>query len=339
MNILITSVGKRNYLVKYFQEALGGRGLVHAGNSHPLIPAMDIADACVVTPLVYEESYIPFLLNYCKKHEIGAILSVFDLDLPILAVHQEHFKEIGVRLVLASQEIISICNDKWNSYHFLKDHGFLTPKTYLYLKDFKKAVEAGEINYPVILKPRWGCGSRGIFEAENYEEVCLLRTVIERINRKSSLKFESQQDFANSVVIQEIFKGVEYNLNVINDLEANYCSTAVITKDTINQGSTESAHVVFDKQIEGFGEQIGRALWHIGNLDMDILRAGDQICVLDLNARFGGGYPFSNLAGLDLPKAIVAWLMDLPIQDEWLRVDQEIMASIALQPIIIKGTC
>jgi carbamoyl-phosphate synthase large subunit len=339
MNILITSVGKRNYLVNYFQEALDGRGLVHVGNCHPLTPAMDIADACVVTPLVYDESYIPFLLDYCQKHKIDAVLSVFDLDLPVLAAHQESFKEIGVRLVVSNQEVISICNDKWNSYLFLKDNGFLTPKTYLYLKDFKKAVETGEITFPVILKPRWGCGSKGIFEAENYEEVCVLRTVIERINRRSTFKFESRQDFTNSVLIQELFKGVEYNLNVINDLEAKYCTTSVITKDTINQGSTECAHVVVDKQLEGLGEKIGRTLGHIGNLDMDVLRAGEQLCILDLNARFGGGYPFSHLAGLDLPKAIIAWLMDLPIQDEWLSTDKEMMASVALQPTIIKGTC
>ena len=29
--------------------------------------------------------------------------------------------------------------------------------------------------------------------------------------------------------------------------------------------------------------------------------------VIDMNARFGGGYPFSHLAGMDLPRAYVAW--------------------------------
>ena len=30
--------------------------------------------------------------------------------------------------------------------------------------------------------------------------------------------------------------------------------------------------------------------------------------VLELNARFGGGYPFSHLSGVNLPGAIIEWL-------------------------------
>lgn len=33
-----------------------------------------------------------------------------------------------------------------------------------------------------------------------------------------------------------------------------------------------------------------------------------KIYILEMNARFGGGYPFSHLAGVDLPKAIINWL-------------------------------
>lgn len=31
--------------------------------------------------------------------------------------------------------------------------------------------------------------------------------------------------------------------------------------------------------------------------------------MLEMNARFGGGYPFSHMAGVDLPQAIVNWLL------------------------------
>ena len=33
MNVLLTSVGRRAYMVKYFKQALGNSGQVHVGNS------------------------------------------------------------------------------------------------------------------------------------------------------------------------------------------------------------------------------------------------------------------------------------------------------------------
>ena len=57
------------------------------------------------------------------------------------------------------------------------------------------------------------------------------------------------------------------------------------------------------------GATIGSNLKHIGNLDVDIMqRANGDYCVLELNPRFGGGFPFSYEAGVNLPKAIIQWV-------------------------------
>jgi carbamoyl-phosphate synthase large subunit len=37
-------------------------------------------------------------------------------------------------------------------------------------------------------------------------------------------------------------------------------------------------------------------------------RANGDYCVLELNPRFGGGFPFSYEAGVNLPKALIEWL-------------------------------
>lgn len=55
MNILLTSVGRRSYLVKYFKEAVGRNGQVHVSNSNAITPAFMHADKSIVTPLIYEK--------------------------------------------------------------------------------------------------------------------------------------------------------------------------------------------------------------------------------------------------------------------------------------------
>ena len=47
---------------------------------------------------------------------------------------------------------------------------------------------------------------------------------------------------------------------------------------------------------------------HIGNLDVDVFVKNDKYYVLEMNARFGGGYPFSHVAGANVPLALVQWL-------------------------------
>ena len=56
MNILITSAGRRGYIIKYFKDALKGYGgKVYAGNSSHLSTAFEYADGSVITPLIYDK--------------------------------------------------------------------------------------------------------------------------------------------------------------------------------------------------------------------------------------------------------------------------------------------
>ena len=94
----------------------------------------------VVTPLIYSEQYIPFLLKYCLDHNIDALIPLFDIDLPILANHVSEFDEIGVKVIVSRKEVISICNDKWLTFNYLQQNGFNTPRTFLSVKDALEAI-------------------------------------------------------------------------------------------------------------------------------------------------------------------------------------------------------
>lgn len=308
MNILLTSAGRRGYLVKYFKDAIGEDGLVHAGNSSSLSPAFAYADYHVVTPLIYDDNYIPFLKDYCKKNDISVIISLFDIDLYILACHKREFKEMGITVVVSDKEAIEICNDKWNTYNFCIENGFLAPKTFINIDDALNALKNGEISYPVIVKPRWGMGSIGVFTADSEEELIVFYKKTKAAIANSYLKYESQQDLDKCVLIQEKLNGQEYGLDIINNLDSQYQTTIVRMKYAMRSGETDCAVISDNKAAVELGKKISAALKHIGNLDTDVFMIDDKPYVLELNARFGGGYPFSHLAGVNLPKAITEWI-------------------------------
>ena len=307
MNILLTSVGRRSYLVKYFKEALGENGEVHASNSI-ITPAFIFADKYTVTPLIYEESYIPFLLDYCVQNKIAAIIPFFDIDLPILSANPRFFSDIAVQVIVSDKNVINICNDKWATYKYLLKNGFHTPKTYISLESALDAIIKKEIFFPVILKPRWGMGSIAICEAENELELKVLYKKVLSEIKSSYLKYESMAEIDKCIILQEKLKGQEYGLDIINNLEGEYQNTIVKKKLAMRSGETDCAVTVDLPELKEMGIAISKRLCHVANLDVDIFVQNDLIYILEMNARFGGGYPFSHLAGVNLPLAIIKWL-------------------------------
>lgn len=336
LNILFTSVGRRSYLVEYFKEALAGRGLIHVANSSDDSPAFLVADKHVVTPIIYDETYIPFLLEYCKENKISALISLFDIDLPILAANKDKFLEIGTRVIVSDSYVTDICNDKWKTYNFLVENGLNAPKTYISLEEAKEAVQTGTVGFPLFIKPRWGMGSIAVYEAETMEELEVFYKKAMRNVQKTYLKYESAADINSSILIQEKVPGQEHGLDVINDLEGNHKTTIMKMKYAMRSGETDCAITVDSKELKELGAFLASKLKHIGNLDCDVFVDGDKLTVLEMNARFGGGYPFSHLAGVNLPQAIVNWLLDAPICDDMLIAETGVMGQKDINIVRLK---
>lgn len=336
MNILLTSAGRRTYLVNYFKEALamaGLEGMVHAANSQ-VSPAFFAADRQVVTPLIYDKAYIPFLLDYCEKWSIDLLIPLFDIDLPVLAASREAFAAVGTTVVTADSDSVQICNDKWKTYTVLSDRGILTPRSWLDPEAALEAVRNKELSYPLILKPRWGMGSLSIYQADDDQELRILFKKIQREIRQSYLKYEAQEAPGTCVLIQEKICGRELGMDVINDLNGVYRATSVKEKKGMRAGETDGAVTMEIPFLSGLGSSLSGLLRHRGNLDVDILEWEGRYYVLEMNARFGGGYPFSHAAGIHLPYALVMWATGREPDEVYLKARPGIHAQKDIQILV-----
>ena len=222
--------------------------------------------------------------------------------------NKKKFEEIGTKIIVSNREVIRICNDKWMTYNYLKRNEFNTPLTFLSPLDAINAVHNKQISFPLIVKPRWGMGSISIFEADNIQELAVFYKKVKNTIQTTYLAYESQQDTENCVIIQEKIAGQEYGLDIINDFKGNYQMTIIKKKYAMRSGETDCAETVSDSGLEKVGRKLSEIMGHISNLDVDVFVMQGVPYVLEMNARFGGGYPFSHIAGVDLPKAIVKWL-------------------------------
>lgn len=315
---MLTSVGRRSYMVNYFKDALQGKGMVHAANSVETY-AMRIADQSVLTPLIYDGNYIEFMLDYCLKNSINAVISLFDIDLPVLASNKHKFAENHISLIVSDFEFVQICNDKWLTYRFLIENGLNAATSFLSVTDVLKAIDSNAIKFPLIVKPRWGMGSIGIFEADNKEELLVLYQKTLNSIENCYLKYESNQDPDKSIIIQEKLFGDEYGLDIFNNLNGDFLTCVPKKKLAMRAGETDSAEIIENSELSEIGKRISQHSKHIGNLDVDCFLVDNKIYILEMNCRFGGQYPFSHLAGVNFPKALLSLINNEKIDEGLLK--------------------
>lgn len=307
MNMLFTCAGRRTYLLKYFKENMNEEDKVVATDMQLSAPALQVADVKLQVPAVYDPKYVDITLQICKEQKIDTLLSLNDLELPILAENKAKFEAEGVKVIVSDPSVIDIAFDKYKTAQWVESLGLKSPKTYVRLEDAKHALETGELHFPLFMKPRWGSGSIGLASIADMEELDIYYHLLMKQVKKTILATASVGD--EYIMIQEKLTGKEFGLDVMNDLEGNNVAVSVKQKLAMRAGETDKAVMLDLPEVREIGHKIGTALKHIGNLDVDVMQnESGEYCVLELNPRFGGGFPFSYEAGVNLPKAIIEWV-------------------------------
>lgn len=307
MNILLSCAGRRNYLVNYFKTALHGSGKVVATDMQMNAPALVDADIAVQVSAVYHPEYINQIIKICEDYDIRLLISLNDLELPVIAAQKHRLEEIGVKVVISDVEVIDICFDKWKTTQFLQGIGLKTPKTFITLDSALEAVDKGELAFPVVVKPRWGSASIGIEFPDSKEELLLAYKLLDLRLHKTILANASNADADHAILIQEKINGQEYGMDVLNDFSGEFVKAFPKKKLAMRAGETDKSVSVENKALSDIGKVLGSRLKHIGNLDCDIFETTNGYYILELNPRFGGGYPFTYESGADFAAVFIEW--------------------------------
>lgn len=302
-NILFTCAGRRNYLINYFKEALNGQGMVLAADKSLSAPALVDADQAIQLPSIDDSDYISKLKEVILHYNVTAVISLNDLELPILAKNKTVLEEdTGAKVIISKESVIDMSFDKWKTHQFLVKNGFNSPKSYINLQNVLNDLSDGQLSFPLVVKPRWGSASLSINYAENPEELDLLYS-LQQIQLK-----RTGNNINDGLIIQEKLDGDEYGLDVLNTFEGEYFGAFARKKLQMRSGETDKAMSVITAELSSIGENLGRLVGHIGNMDCDIFKCNEVYYVLELNPRFGGGYPFSHEAGINTAGIYIDWL-------------------------------
>lgn len=312
MNVLITSAGRRGYLVEYFQRALDGAGTVIAGDIRADAPALAQADVAVVLPPFDSQHYLDAVLGVVQDHAIGLLLTVNDYDARTLAPHRTTLRRAGCLPLLPDEQTVDLVTDKLQLAAWCRAQGIGSPATFA----AGGATSLGELGLraPAVVKPRFGSASLSTFVVQDDGEFTAARILTERAS--VDVYGRHQPGATDLVLAQEFVDGDEYGMDVVNDHRGHHMAVLLRRKLAMRSGETDRAVTVRDPVLEAFGRRVGEALGHVGCLDCDVVVRDHQPHLLDANPRLGGGYPFVHLAGADLPRAFLSWAANRPAPPE-----------------------
>lgn len=330
VNVLIGSGGRRNYLVNWFREAikdLGIQGSVCVLDAARSAPALADADLAATVPPFSSDEYFPAVAELCREWDVDLALSLNDYEATQWSTSANApFENMGINLIAPSGMCQALVEDKAAYRRAFESALVSTPETLT----GAEALALTELPWQgeVIVKHRYGSGSVGLARVAQGSWRSEVLRVAETARDRFGEHVVNRDSGLVNVVVQQAIDGAEYGVDVVHDFEGQFVSTLVRRKLRMRSGETDQAVTVAPDDFVGVARAIGEVTAHRGLIDTDVLvdDAG-QMFVIDVNPRFGGGYPFSHVAGARIPHAYLAWHLGRPVEIDWCSYSADVTSA------------
>jgi carbamoyl-phosphate synthase large subunit len=275
--VLFTCAGMRVDVVTAFQHA--GATTV-AADADPLAPSLYHSDEFELVPRVDDPAYIPVLAEIVSSREVGLVVPLTDIDSVQLAQRRD---ELGAPLLLPDTEIVVKTADKYEAHRLFEERGIPSPPSWL----------PGEVpespRYPLLVKSRYGYGSRNIYRAEDRRQLDFF------------LGYTPVESF-----VQECCQGEEFSIDVLCDLEGRCLNAIPRTMILSKGGESIQGMTIKDAELIEAARNVAESLPLKGPATIQVFREDGHHRVTDVNPRFGGAFPLPLAAGSSYPELALA---------------------------------
>jgi len=315
-NILISSAGRRVELLNYFRQAaqkFDKTSKIFAIDLNPgLSSACQVADKSFEICHSQDEHYIDQLLTICSENMVKAVIPTIDNELLALSSNREKFEESGIDIIISDYKFIEECRDKRQTKNIFNNLGIVYPEIY----------EKNNIKFPSFCKPYDGSSSIG-------------SKVIENENDLSSVDLNNPKNIFMEFIPSNY---VEYTVDGYFTRDGQLVSLVPRERIEVRSGEVSKGvtrkNFLYDFLLERIMVLPGARGCITFQFFVDV--QSEDIKGLEINPRFGGGYPLTYSAGSNFPQYLIDEYFQgkkLEFFDQWednllmLRYDQHLLVS------------
>lgn len=285
-NILITSAGKRVALTIYFKETLSRffpEAKVFITDMNPdMAPVSYVCDGSFKVPRVTAPEYPDVLFKICEENNVGVVIATIDTELSLLADLKEEFRKKGVHVMVSDKAFITMCRDKRNTGKFFEERGVRVPAE----------VDKYTPTFPLFAKPYDGSLSANLHYIKSAEEL-----TTEILNDPKLLFMEYIDKNVYKEYTVDMYYGRDNRVKCIVPRER-----IEIRAGEINKGRTAKNEI-----LTFLKEKLGYIDGCVGCICVQLFFQPEtkDIVGIEINPRFGGGYPLTYMCGGNFPELLI----------------------------------
>lgn len=315
-NILITSAGKRVELLLEFQRALKAEypeAKVLAVDLNPVMsPACRLADKSFPVHRVTSFEYIDELLNICKSNNVRLVIPTIDTELAILAANRYRFLELGIEIMVSDSSFIALCRDKRKTMALFDNLGIRNPEPR----------DKNVPKFPMFAKPYDGSLSTNIHIIRCHGD---LTPEILADPKLLFMEYIDRKEYKEFTV--DMYYGADGTVKCIVPRER-----IEIRSGEVNKGAVRKNYLVsYLKKRMGTMPGVRGCIC----IQLFYRESDNDVVGIEINPRYGGGYPLSYYSGADFPKLMIDEYIKgkhLDYTDSW--VDNTVMLRYDSQVIV-----
>jgi carbamoyl-phosphate synthase large subunit len=239
---------------------------------------------------ISELEWVNTIIDALGNESLQILLIGLDFELKLFAKYRQEMEQMtGCKIVVSGQRVIEIADDKYLTFQFLKNNGLYFPRTYL-----PSELPDSGIDFPVILKPRVGARSRGVYILRNENELS-----DKLVNVKDPILQELIGDDS-----EEYTCGIIYFDHQVKEM--------IVLKRELRDGNTYSAYYnqSFPDSIYDYIHKIATKLEPYGACNFQLRIDGNGIPKLfEINARHSGTTYMRSLFGFKEVEYVINYVL------------------------------
>lgn len=315
--VLISSAGRRVELLRAFRQTINSlsvagqqiSGRVLATDCSWFSSAFHDADEAFLVPRCNDPAFVPTMIELCTEQQIDLIVPTIDPELPVYAAARDQFAAVGTAVAVSSSDAVAIASDKVHTHDWLVGAGLPTVPQGT-VKEVWADPEAWA--FPLVVKPRFGSASMGVVVIDDLAGLDRATAAWPKLSGPGA-------DPERDLVVQQMAPGVEYTVDTLVPLNGSSATNSVATvprrRIEVRAGEVSKGVSVRSPVLIEMAEKVCAALpGAAGPLNIQMFHdaKSGRVSVIEINARFGGGYPLSFAAGADFPRALLEEVHNLP---------------------------